>query len=196
MLVVVAYARHWKNINAYPEHYLLSAFMSKAEFEVKDPKCVCQGLNKVLEMAKFYDEYATDTKSIPHSPENNKKALKVVNSLLEVLKPSDACGDRGGDWIQKARIEAIKCKREGEGCMMALEWVRAAIHDDQCLDAKLTCQKYQQGLGSDFVEAQPWNDIRWSMYCIANFGLNTTKDAIKTLEKSLNKNKCSIEVQK
>ncbi len=163
---------------------------SRQEFGVKDKKCVCRGLNQVLEMTEFYRDYATGVKHVPHTPETNKKALGIVRNMLNTLKPEDASGERGKEWLQKAKTEALACEREGEGCMMALEWVRAAIHEDMGLDAKLTCQKYRTGLGSDFVEQQPWNDIRWAMYGLAHFGRLTEKDAVDTLKKSMRKNKC------
>ena len=164
--------------------------MSQKEYEVTDKKCVCDGLNRVLEMAKFYKDYATGVKRIPSTPETKQKALRIVKSLLEKIQPEHAYEPRGKEWLLKAKSEAIACQRERDGCIMALEWVRAAIHDDFGLDAKLTCQKWKPGLGSEFVKKQPYNDIRWAMYGLAGFGTLSEKDAVKTLEKALKKHRC------
>ena len=164
--------------------------MSKEEYEAKDKKCVCDGLSRVLGMSEFYREYAVGTKDMPSTPETREKALRIVKGFLEKLKPEDACGPRGKDWLQRAKAETVTCEREKDGCMMALEWVRAAIHEDFCLDAKLTCQKYAQGLGTEFVEKQPWNDIRWAMYGLAHFGTLKEKDAVETIKDSIKKHSC------
>lgn len=164
--------------------------MSQKGYGVTDKKCVCDGLNRVRKMVKFYKDYATDVKHIPKTPKTNKKAAEIVRNLLETLKPEDAYRAMGKDWVQKAKTELIACEREGEGCMMALEWIRAAIHEDQGLQAKLTCQKWKPGLGIDFVREQPYDAIRWAMYGLAGFGKLTEKDAVKTIKKALKKHTC------
>lgn len=165
--------------------------MSQEEYEVKDKKCACDGLKLTLEMAQFYEKYATEAKRIPSTPKTKDQALKIVHKFLKRIKPEDAHGEMGKDWLRRAKSEAIACSREKDGCMMALEWLRAAIHEDTALDAKLTCQKWKPGLGLEFTYKQPYNDIRWAMYGLAGFGKLTEKDAVKTLKKSLKKHHCS-----
>ena len=175
--------------------------MSKAEYEAHDPKCVCDGLNRVLEMAKLYKEHAetrgilNQPKAVASSPEVKEKALKVVDSLLEKLRPEDAQSERGKDWLQRARAEALACKTEKDGCLLALEWVRAAIHEDHGLRAKLTCQKWKPGLGLDFVDKQPYERIFWAMCGIAGFGNMTVDTAISELEDEKRKHNCDNTVK-
>jgi len=170
--------------------------MSKEEFEVKDPKCVCDGLELVLKMAKLYKEYAelrgiaNAPKSVVSTPESKEKALALVKDFLERLKPEDAHSERGKDWLRRARAEALACEKEKDGCLMALEWVRAAIHEDYALDAKLTCQKWKPGLGWDFVDKQPYDHIKWAMYGIAGFGKMNVDTAIEELHKGKKKYNC------
>ena len=167
--------------------------MKVSEYEVTDPKCVCNGLKRVLEMAEFYRDYAKGVKHIPGTAETREKALKITKSLLEKIEPEDACERRGRDWLHRAKSDAVACERERTDiCIMALEWVRAAIHDDACLNAKLTCQKWKPGLGIEFVERQPYNDIRWAMYGLAGFGTLTEEDAVKRLKESLRKHTCHV----
>jgi len=166
--------------------------LKRMEYGVTDKKCVCQGLNLTLEMAEFYRTYATEVKRIPSIPETKEGALKIVKKFLEKIRPEDACEWRGKEWLRKARSEAVACERERDGCLMALEWLRAAIHDDYCLDAKLTCQKWKPGLGSEFVEKQPYNNIKWAMYGLAGFGTMTDEDAVRILKQSLEKHSCIV----
>ena len=163
------------------------------EYAITDKKCVCNGLKLTLEMAELYQDYATEVKHIPSTPETKEKALTITKKFLDKLEPKDACSPRGEDWLRRAKTETIACEREKNGCLMALEWVRAAVHEDFCLDAKLTCQKWVAGLGSEFVEQQPWNDIRWAMYGLAGFGRLKPEDAVKTLKESLKKHGCETQ---
>jgi len=163
----------------------------EAEFGVKDKKCVCDGLQLALELAEFYRDYAKEPKVIPATQETKNKALEIVEKFLDTLTPEDACEWRGKDWLRRSRSEKLACQLERDGCLMGLEWLRAAIHEDMCLDAKLTCQKWKPGLGSEFVQKQPYSDIRWAMYGIAGFGRLTAEDAVKTLKESLKKYGCS-----
>jgi len=172
----------------------LSEELTEAEkeaiFGVTDKKCVCDGLKQVLKMIEFYRDYARGVKEIPSTLETKEGALKIVKEFLEKIKPEDSCEWRGMDWLRRAKAEAVACERERDGCLMALEWVRAAIHEDFCLDAKLTCQKWKPGLGTEFIDRQPYNDIRWAMYGLAGFGRLTEEDAVKTLKESLKKHSC------
>lgn len=170
--------------------------VNKSKFEVKDPKCVCDGLSRVLEMATFYKEYA-ETKAILNNPkaiesttEAKKGALKIIDSLLEKIGPEDAQSERGKDWIQRAKAEALGCRKENDGCLMALEWTRAAIHEDYGLRAKLTCQKWQPGLGFEFVDKQPYQAIFWAMCGIAGFGNMSVDTAIQELKDEKKKHNC------
>jgi len=170
--------------------FLSEQAQKEAAFGITDKKCVCNGLQQVLRMAEFYRDYAIDVKRIPSTPETKEGALKIVKEFLQKITADDACSWRGRDWVNRARSEAVACEREKDGCLMALEWVRAAVHEDFCIDSKLTCQKWQPGLGVDFVEAQPYNDIRWAMYGLAGFGRLTEEDAVKTLKESLKRHSC------
>lgn len=160
------------------------------KYEVKDKECACEGLKLTLKMAEFYRNYAKEAKRIPSTPETKEKALELVKTFLQKIKPEDACSWRGEDWLRRAKSEAVACEREKDGCLMSLEWLRAAIHEDACLDAKLTCQKWKPGLGIEFTRRQPYNDIRWSMYGLAGFGTMTEEDAVKILKGSLKKHTC------
>jgi len=172
--------------------------MSKAEFEVKDPKCVCRGLDLVLKMTQFYKDYAemkgivNMPKSVVSTPETKTKALGLVKEFLGVLKPEDAQTSRAKDWLPRAKAEALACEKEKDGCLMALEWVRASIHDDYSLRAKLTCQKWQPGLGSDFIERQPYEAIGGAMYGIAGFGTLSVDTAIEELKSAKKRFGCTV----
>jgi len=170
--------------------------MSKTEYEAKNPKCTCDGLEVILKMARVYKDYAqirsilNNPKAIQATAEAKERALEVTKNLLEKLKPEDAQTERAKDWLQRSRAEALACEKEKDGCLMALEWVRASIHDDYALRAKLTCQKWKPGLGFEFIEKQPYDAISWAMYGIAGFGKLSVDTAIEELEKAKKKHGC------
>jgi len=170
--------------------------MSKEEYEAKDPKCVCDGLEVILKMARVYKDYAqirsvlNNPKVIQATEEAKQRALEVTKELLKRLKPEDAQTDRAKEWLQRSRAEALACEKEKDGCLMALEWVRASIHDDYALRVKLTCQKWKPGLGSEFIEKQPYDAITGAMYGIAGFGTLNVDTAIEELEKGKKTHGC------
>jgi len=158
------------------------------EYGVTDKRCVCNGLTSVLKMVEFYRDYAVDVKRIPATRENKETALKITKDLLGRVKPKDASAPLASHFVEKAKTELVACESELDGCMMALEWIRSAIHDDWGLRAKLTCQKWKPGLGTEFVREQPYAAIGEAMYNLAGWG--TLEDGVKRIKKELEKQTC------
>ena len=156
---------------------------------MSDNGCKCEGLILVRDMIAFYMELGKRTTG--STPEQQKEASILTDRILARVSEEDVHQEGHSPklmahFIEKARDYNKNCK-EGQGfdCMLAIEGVRAALHGDWGLRAKILCDpKFEPGNASKDNEA-----VWWSQYQLRGWG--TPEGALKLVEDRMKVHGCA-----
>ncbi len=167
------------------EKQFVKDFYSKKKVK-KNPllqdNCKCKGVDLLLDMTELY-KWLGD-KKFKSNQLDREKALRITDSLLKTVSEKDVYStDNAGLWksfLREAKYLNNECKEGlGEQCIYALENMRAVIHGDWGIRAKILCETEEQRRPPFSKENE---EVLKSMYALRGAFYGTPVDAVNKLK--------------